>query len=107
MHTYVGWCGYRWYGSPEPGDFVFVERKTHRESWKGEESVKDRITLPKARIVDFLDGSYQVLQALEEGKVLHPAQPCCLRHQVRRSGIQNIAQGYSRLQSLERRPRYP
>ncbi len=56
----------RWYGSPEPGDSVFVERKTHRESWKGEESVKDRITLPKAKIVDFLDGSYM---AIKEGRV--------------------------------------
>ena len=31
-----------------PGDDmrkVFVERKTHRESWKGEESVKERVAL--------------------------------------------------------------
>ncbi|KAL0018721.1 hypothetical protein WJX79_000318, partial [Trebouxia sp. C0005] len=58
----------RWYGSPEPGDSVFVERKTHRESWKGEESVKDRITLPKAKIVDFLDGSYTLDMAIKEGR---------------------------------------
>lgn len=58
----------RWYGSPEPGDLVFVERKTHRESWKGEESVKDRITLPKSKIVDFLDGSYTLDMAIREGK---------------------------------------
>lgn len=64
----------RWYGSPEPGDSVFVERKTHRESWKGEESVKDRITLPKAKIVDFLDGSYTLDMAIKEGRV----RPCPL-----------------------------
>lgn len=58
----------RWYGSPEPGDSVFVERKTHRESWKGEESVKDRITLPKAKIVDFLDGRYTLDMAIKEGR---------------------------------------
>lgn len=65
--VYGGMC--RWYGSPEPGDSVFVERKTHRESWKGEESVKDRITLPKAKIVDFLDGSYTLDMAIKEGRV--------------------------------------
>ena len=59
----------RWYGSPEPGDLVFVERKTHRESWKGEESVKDRITLPKSKIVEFLDGTYTLDMAMKEGKV--------------------------------------
>lgn len=58
----------RWYGSPEPGESVFVERKTHRESWKGEESVKDRITLPKAKIVDFLDGRYTLDMAIKEGR---------------------------------------
>ena len=72
--------GCRWYGSPEPGDLVFVERKTHRESWKGEETVKDRITLPKAKIVDFLDGSYTLDMAIREGKVtplsLHECLMC-------------------------------
>lgn len=58
----------RWYGSAEPGDLVFVERKTHRESWKGEESVKDRIMLPKTKIVEFLDGTYTLDMALKEGK---------------------------------------
>lgn len=75
----------RWYGSPEPGDNVFVERKTHRESWKGEESVKDRITLPKGKIVEFLDGTYTLDMAMKEGKVhplpshppKHPLFVCC------------------------------
>ena len=59
---------------------MFVERKTHRESWKGEESVKDRITLPKAKIVDFLDGSYTLDMAIKEGRVrLCPLfTPTCL-----------------------------
>lgn len=34
----------------------FVERKTHRESWKGEESVKERFILPEDKMVPFLDG---------------------------------------------------
>lgn len=59
----------RWYGSAEPGDKVFVERKTHREGWKGEESVKDRITLSKDNIVGFLDGTYTLDMALRDAKV--------------------------------------
>ena len=52
---------------------MFVERKTHRESWKGEESVKDRITLPKGKIVEFLDGTYTLDMAMREGKVSGPS----------------------------------
>ncbi len=29
---------------------VFFERKTHKESWKGEESVKERFTLPSDKV---------------------------------------------------------
>jgi SPX domain protein involved in polyphosphate accumulation len=32
---------HRWYGTGTP-ELVFVERKTHRESWAGEVSGKDR-----------------------------------------------------------------
>lgn len=51
----------RWYGSGEP-KLCFVERKTHRESWKGEESVKERFTLPEPKVVPYLEGSYTVEQ---------------------------------------------
>ena len=50
-----------------------MERKTHRDGWKGEESVKDRITLSKDNIVGFLDGTYTLDMALREAKV--PFQP--------------------------------
>ena len=43
----------RWYG-PAPTGSVYVERKTHRESWTGEESVKERFALPAAYIVPYL-----------------------------------------------------
>jgi hypothetical protein len=39
-----------------PPDFVFVERKTHKESWKGEESVKERFTIAEEKMVAFIDG---------------------------------------------------
>ena len=47
----------RWYGAGEPRK-VFVERKTHRESWKGEESVKERFTLDSSQVVPFLEMEY-------------------------------------------------
>jgi SPX domain protein involved in polyphosphate accumulation len=43
------------YGNAPPA-MVFMERKTHKESWKGEESVKERFTLPEDKVVAFLDG---------------------------------------------------
>ncbi len=42
---------------------MFVERKTHRESWKGEESVKERIVLPEENVVPFLEQTYTIEQA--------------------------------------------
>ena len=48
----------RWYGLDPTGGVVFVERKTHRESWTGEESVKERFTLPHDLVVPFLTGQH-------------------------------------------------
>ena len=53
----------RWYGDKEPPTTCFVERKTHRESWKGEESVKERFTLPEDKMVPYLEGEYTLEQA--------------------------------------------
>jgi hypothetical protein len=39
----------RWYGTGIP-ELVFVERKTHRESWCGEVSVKERFTVPENQV---------------------------------------------------------
>jgi SPX domain protein involved in polyphosphate accumulation len=54
----------RWYGNTHP--IVFVERKTHKESWKGEESVKERFVLPEDKVVPFLDGDYTLDMALKD-----------------------------------------
>ncbi len=52
----------RWYGPNDPRgkSTCFVERKTHRESWKGEKSVKERFTLAEELIVPYLEGEYTV-----------------------------------------------
>lgn len=71
----------RWYGNAPPA-LVFMERKTHKESWKGEESVKERFTLPEDKVVAFLDGEYTLDQALadmdaaaaKKGKAVKPEE---------------------------------
>lgn len=74
----IGGCACRWYGNTTPPSQCFMERKTHRESWKGEESVKDRFTLPENQMVPFLTGEYGQQQAEHDisAKVLAPF--CCL-----------------------------
>jgi SPX domain protein involved in polyphosphate accumulation len=49
----------RWYGSGDP-KLVFVERKTHREGWKGEVSVKERFALQEKYVIPFLENRYKV-----------------------------------------------
>lgn len=47
-------------------DTIFVERKTHREDWTGEKSVKARFTLKEKNVNAFLEGKYTVDQAFEK-----------------------------------------
>ncbi|KAK9865582.1 hypothetical protein WJX84_006998, partial [Apatococcus fuscideae] len=53
---------------------VFVERKTHRESWKGEESVKERITLAENLVLPFLEGKYTIEQAQSDLRAKNKTQ---------------------------------
>lgn len=52
----------RWYGGME-NETIFVERKTHREDWTGEKSVKARFTLKEKNINAFLAGKMTVAEA--------------------------------------------
>uniref|UniRef100_A0A7S3JV42 SPX domain-containing protein n=1 Tax=Aureoumbra lagunensis TaxID=44058 RepID=A0A7S3JV42_9STRA len=47
----------RWYGSGEP-TLVFVERKTHRDSWTGDESVKERFAIAPEQVPLLLRGDF-------------------------------------------------
>lgn len=49
----------RWYGTGQP-DVVFVERKTHRESWAGEVSVKERFTIKENQVLSLMDGTFDI-----------------------------------------------
>lgn len=55
----------RWYGGMDVST-IFVERKTHREDWTGEKSVKARFSLKEKNVNAFLNGEYTVGQAFEK-----------------------------------------
>lgn len=45
----------RWYGDVDQ-KMIFVERKTHREDWTGEKSVKARFGIAEHKVNDFISG---------------------------------------------------
>lgn len=55
----------RWYGGMK-SDQIFVERKTHREDWTGEKSVKARFALKENKVNSFLKGEFTAVQAFEK-----------------------------------------
>ncbi|CAO1597271.1 vacuolar transporter chaperone [Xanthoria calcicola] len=55
----------RWYGGMDT-ETVFVERKTHREDWTGEKSVKARFSLKEKNVNAFLNGSMTVESVFEK-----------------------------------------
>ena len=52
----------RWYGDMN-NETIFIERKTHREDWTGEKSVKARFTLKEKNVNAFLAGRMTVDEA--------------------------------------------
>ncbi|KAL2807654.1 VTC domain-containing protein [Aspergillus granulosus] len=55
----------RWYGGMG-SDQIFVERKTHREDWTGEKSVKARFSLKEKYVNDYLAGRLTVDRIFEK-----------------------------------------
>ncbi|KKK13425.1 hypothetical protein ARAM_000887 [Aspergillus rambellii] len=55
----------RWYGGMG-SDQIFVERKTHREDWTGEKSVKARFALKEKYVNDYLAGRLTVDRIFEK-----------------------------------------
>ncbi|VDC07531.1 unnamed protein product [Peniophora sp. CBMAI 1063] len=49
----------RWYGDVDNRQ-IFVERKTHREDWTGEKSVKARFPIAEDKVNAFLRGEYDM-----------------------------------------------
>lgn len=56
----------RWYGTDIKT--VYVERKTHLDSWTGNVSVKERFTLTEELVVPFLGGKYSVNEYADDMK---------------------------------------
>ncbi len=54
----------RWYGEEDPKN-IFVERKTHRESWTGELSVKERFSIQENHVISLLQGKYDIETEVE------------------------------------------
>lgn len=50
---------FRWYGTGTP-EIVFVERKTHREAWTGEVSVKERFIIKEDQVPSLLAGTFNI-----------------------------------------------
>ena len=57
----------RWYGGMET-ETIFVERKTHREDWTGEKSVKARFSLKEKNVNAFLSGKMRVESIFEKAR---------------------------------------
>lgn len=55
----------RWYGGMET-ETVFMERKTHREDWTGEKSVKARFSMKEKNVNAFLSGKMNVESVFEK-----------------------------------------
>lgn len=55
----------RWYGGMNT-ETIFVERKTHREDWTGEKSVKARFSLKEKNVNAFLNGKMTVESVFEK-----------------------------------------
>jgi len=56
----------RWYGSGSCPSVVFVERKTHRDNWIGEVSVKERFMVKEEEIQQIMNGTYEIEEKKEE-----------------------------------------
>jgi SPX domain protein involved in polyphosphate accumulation len=54
----------RWYGGMENKQ-IFVERKTHREDWTGEKSVKARFPIKEENVNAFMTGEYRMNETFE------------------------------------------
>ncbi|PWN92510.1 putative VTC4-vacuolar transporter chaperone [Acaromyces ingoldii] len=54
----------RWYGGMDNKQ-IFVERKTHREDWTGEKSVKARFPIKEENVNAYMSGEYRMDETFE------------------------------------------
>lgn len=57
---------FRWYGNEEPPKVVYVERKTHRDAWTGEVSVKERFIIQENQVLSLLQGKFPLEEEIQK-----------------------------------------
>ncbi|KAI9598964.1 VTC domain-containing protein [Syncephalis fuscata] len=65
---------FRWYG-PVTNNEIFIERKTHREDWTGETSVKQRFPLKEKHVNAFLRGEYTLDKTIAKMRAAGTRKP--------------------------------
>jgi len=55
----------RWYGAGDPS-IVFVERKTHRDKWTGEVSVKERFMVKEKEVQQVMNNTYPIAKKKDQ-----------------------------------------
>lgn len=71
-------CGWDRYGTGEP-ELVFVERKTHRDSWTGDVSVKERFIIKPREVPLLLNGQFPIDEKIAEMRKKGSAYACARR----------------------------
>mmetsp|Transcript_25168 Transcript_25168/g.78529 ORF Transcript_25168/g.78529 Transcript_25168/m.78529 type:complete len:691 (+) Transcript_25168:637-2709(+) len=66
---------FRWYGTGEP-ELVFVERKTHRDSWTGDGSVKERFVVTPDEVLPLIRGEFDPRAPRAKPYAPHELQLC-------------------------------
>lgn len=64
----------RWYGDMDQQE-IFVERKTHREDWTGESSVKSRFSIKEKYVNSYLNGEYNMEKSIQKMKERQQKSP--------------------------------
>lgn len=54
---------FRWYGNIDNQE-IFIERKTHREDWTGEKSVKERFPMKEKHVNEYVRGEYTMQKSI-------------------------------------------
>lgn len=61
----------RWYGDAKSlpdKEYVFMERKTHHESWVNDKSVKERFPIKTKNVEDYLEGNFDAVESMKRWK---------------------------------------
>ena len=79
----------RWYGPNDP-QVVYFERKTHHESWTGEESVKERFEIEAKNVMPYMLGEYKAIYPLPCHAVSAFLYDPCAHHQACSTSIEGM-----------------